>query len=103
VQVTYWATPGQGYRVQYDAPGDAYRNGPAVTSPGTDDWMTSTVQITGAQLTEAENGGADLRLAVSDSSQPLIVRSVTISTTAPSSPSNVRPIPNAKECSCSSD
>ena len=87
MQVTYWATPGQGYRVQYNAPGNPYQNGPAVTSPSTDDWTTSTVQITGAQLTEAENGGADLRLAVSDSSLPLIVRSVTISTTGPSSPS----------------
>jgi hypothetical protein len=84
VQVTYWATAGQGYRVQYDAPGNAYQNGPAVTSPGTDDWTTSTVQITGAQLAEAENGGADLRLAVADSSQPLIVRSVTVSTTGSS-------------------
>ncbi|HZC25712.1 MAG TPA: beta-galactosidase [Actinopolymorphaceae bacterium] len=103
VQVTYWATPGQGYRVQYNAPGNPYQNGPAVSSPGTDHWTTSTVPITGAQLAEAENGGADLRLAVSDSSLPLIVRKVTISTTGPSSSSNVRPMPNAKGCSCSSN
>jgi hypothetical protein len=103
VQVTYWATPGQGYRVQYDAPGNPYQNGAAVSSPGTDDWTTGSVQITGAQLAEAQNGGADLRLAVSDSSLPLIVRKVTISTTGPSSPSNVRPMPNAKGCSCSSN
>jgi hypothetical protein len=79
VQVTYWASPGQGYQVQYDAPGNAYQGGPTVSSPGTGDWTTSTVQITGAQLAEAENGGADLRLAVSDPSQPLIIRSVSIS------------------------
>jgi len=79
VRVTYWASPGQGYQVQYDAPGNAYQGGPTVSSPGTGDWTTSTVQITGAQLAEAENGGADLRLAVSDPSQPLIIRSVSIS------------------------
>jgi hypothetical protein len=79
--VTYWAAAGQGFQVQYDAPGNPYQNGPTVTSPGTGTWATATVQITGAQLSEAQNLGADLRLAVTDPAQPFVVRSVTISTT----------------------
>lgn len=82
VQVTYWATPGQGFRVQYNAPNNPYQNGPTVTSTGTGTWATTSVQITGAQLTEAQNLGADLRLAISDPSQSLVVRGVTISATA---------------------
>jgi hypothetical protein len=38
------------------------------------------VQLTGAQLGELENGGADLRLNVADASAPLIVSNVTLST-----------------------
>jgi hypothetical protein len=80
VQVTYWATAGQGFTVQYSTPTNSYQNGPSVTSPGTGTWATATVQLTGAQLDELENGGADLRLAVTDAAVPLIVRSVTMST-----------------------
>jgi len=83
VQVTYWATSGQGFTVQYSTPTNAYQNGPAVTSPGTGTWTTATVQLTGAQFSEAENGGADLRLNVANSSVPLIVQSVTISASGP--------------------
>jgi len=79
-QVTYWATAGQGFTVQYDTPSNAYQNGPTVTSPGTGTWTTATVQLTGAQFDEAQNGGADLRLNVTNASTPLIVRSVTMST-----------------------
>ena len=79
VQVTYWATAGQGFTVQYSTPTNAYQNGPSVTSPGTGTWATATVQLTGAQLDELENGGADLRLAVTAPTAPLIVRSVTMS------------------------
>jgi hypothetical protein len=88
VQVTYWATPGQGFRVQYDAPNNPYQNGPMVTSAGTGTWATASVPITGAQLTEAQNLGADLRLSVSDPSQPFVVGSVAISTTGSSSASS---------------
>jgi F5/8 type C domain/Abnormal spindle-like microcephaly-assoc'd, ASPM-SPD-2-Hydin len=87
VQVTYWATPGQGFQVQYDTPGNAYQGGPTVTSPGTGAWTTASVQLTGAQFQEAQNGGADLRLNVSNASAPLIVQNVTISVTGGSSPS----------------
>jgi hypothetical protein len=69
VQVTYWATAGQGFVVQYDTPSNAYQNGPTVTSPGTGTWTTATVQLTGAQFEEAQNGGADLRLNVTNSSR----------------------------------
>jgi hypothetical protein len=79
VSVTYWATAGQGFQVQYDAPGNAYQNGPTVTSPGTGTWTTSSVTITGAQLAEEQNLSADLRLAVTDPAAPLIVQSVSIS------------------------
>lgn len=79
VTVTYWATAGQGFQVQYDAPGNAYQNGPTATSPGTGTWATSSVTITGAQLGEEQNLSADLRLAVTNPSQPLIVRSVSVS------------------------
>jgi hypothetical protein len=79
VTVTYWATAGQGFQVQYDAPGNAYQNGPTVTSPGTGTWTTSSVTITGAQLGEEQNLSADLRLAVTDPAAPLIVQSVSIS------------------------
>jgi Beta-galactosidase len=80
VTVTYWASAGQGFQVQYDAPGNAYQNGPAVASTGTGTWETATVNITGAQLSEEQNLSADLRLAVTDPSAPLIVKSVSIST-----------------------
>jgi hypothetical protein len=86
VQVTYWATAGQGFTVQYDTPGNAYQNGPAVSSPGTGTWATASVQLTGAQFDEAQNGGADLRLNVANAGTPLIVRSITMSVTNGSSP-----------------
>jgi len=86
VQVTYWATAGQGFVVQYDTPGNAYQNGPTVSSPGTGTWTTATVQLTGAQFEEAQNGGADLRLNVTNASAPLIVASVTMSVTGNSGP-----------------
>jgi len=86
VQVTYWATAGQGFLVQYDTPGNAYQNGPTVSSPGTGTWATATVQLTGAQFDEAQNGGADLRLNVTNAGAPLIVQSVTMSVTNSSSP-----------------
>ena len=86
LQVKYWATAGQGFLVQYDTPGNAYLNGPSVSSPGTGTWATATVQLTGAQFEEAENGGADLRLNVTAPGTPLIVQSVTMSVTNSSSP-----------------
>ena len=86
VQVTYWATAGQGFTVQYDTPSNAYQNGQTVTSPGTGTWTTATVQLTGAQFDEAQNGGADLRLNVTNASAPLIVQSVTMSTTGAEGP-----------------
>jgi hypothetical protein len=86
VQVTYWATAGQGFTVQYDTPSNAYQNGPTVTSPGTGTWTTATVQLTGAQFEEAQNGGADLRLNVTNASAPLIVQSVTMSATGAEGP-----------------
>ena len=86
VQVTYWATGGQGFTVQYDTPGNAYQNGPTVSSPGTGTWTTASVQLTGAQFDEAQNGGADLRLNVTNASAPLIVQSVTMSVTNSSGP-----------------
>jgi hypothetical protein len=86
VQVTYWATAGQGFVVQYDTPSNAYQNGPTVSSPGTGAWTTATVQLTGAQFDEAQNGGADLRLNVTNASAPLIVQNVTMSVTNSSSP-----------------
>jgi len=86
VQVTYWATAGQGFVIQYDTPTNAYQNGPTVTSPGTGTWATATVQLTGAEFQEAQNGGADLRLNVTNSADPLIVQSVTMSVTNSSSP-----------------
>jgi hypothetical protein len=79
VSVTYWATAGQGFQVQYDSTSAAYENGPTVTSPGTGTWVTSSATITGAQLGEEQNLGADLRLSVTDPSQPLIIQSVSLS------------------------
>ncbi|ACU73893.1 coagulation factor 5/8 type domain protein [Catenulispora acidiphila DSM 44928] len=86
MQVTYWATAGQGFTVQYSTPTNKYQNGPSVTSPGTGTWTTATVQLTNAQLGELENGGADLRLAVADVTTPLIVRSITMSAGNSSAP-----------------
>jgi hypothetical protein len=86
VKVTYWATAGQGFTVQYDTPSNAYQNGQTVTSPGTGTWTTATVQLTGAQFDEAQNGGADLRLNVTNASAPLIVQSVTMSTAGAEGP-----------------
>ena len=81
LQITYWATSGQGIAPQYDGTGNAYASGPSVTSPGTGTWTTASVQLTNTQFDEGENGGADLRLQVTDPSAPLIVQSVTMSTT----------------------
>ncbi|HTJ67513.1 MAG TPA: discoidin domain-containing protein [Actinospica sp.] len=82
LQVTYWASAGQGFSVQYDTPGNAYASGPSVSSPGSGTWTTGTVQLTGAQFDEAENAGADLRLPVADPTQPLIISKVVMSTTS---------------------
>jgi hypothetical protein len=79
VAVTYWATAGQGIQVQYDGTSSAYENGPTMTSPGTGTWVTSSVTVTDAQFGEEQNLGADLRLSVTDPSQPLIIQSVSIS------------------------
>jgi F5/8 type C domain/Abnormal spindle-like microcephaly-assoc'd, ASPM-SPD-2-Hydin len=86
VQVKYWATSGQGFTVQYDTAGNAYQNGPTVSSPGTGTWATATVQLTGAQFDEAQNGGADLRLNVTNPGAPLIAASITMSVTNNSGP-----------------
>jgi hypothetical protein len=88
VKVTYWASAGQGFQVQYDAPGNAYTDGPTVTSSGSGTWATATVNITGARLSEEQYGSVigqdlagDLRLAVTNPAAPLIVQSVAISVT----------------------
>jgi hypothetical protein len=88
VKVTYWASAGQGFQVQYNAPGNSYKDGPTVTSTGSGTWETATVNITGAQLSEAQYGNvigqdnaADLRLTATNPAQPLIVQNVTISPT----------------------
>ena len=86
VQVTYWATAGQGFTVQYDTAGNAYQGGPTVSSPGTGTWATASVQLTGAQFDEAQNDSADLRLNVTNASAPLIVQSITMSVTNSSGP-----------------
>ena len=86
VQVTYWATAGQGFTVQYDSPGNAYLNGPTVTSPGTGTWTTASVQLTNVQFNELQNYGADLRLNVTNAADPLIVQNVTISSASSTSP-----------------
>ena len=80
VTVTYWSVAGQGLQVQYDAPGAPYQNGPTIAGSGTGSWQTATVTITGPQFGEAQNLSADLRLAVTDPSQPLYVSNVTLST-----------------------
>jgi hypothetical protein len=80
VTVNYWAAPGQGFQVQYDGAGGAYENGPTVTSPGTNQWVTATVQLTDAQFDELQNESADLRLQATDPTQPLTIHSVSLST-----------------------
>jgi hypothetical protein len=82
ISVTYWSVAGQGFQVQYDAPGNPYQNAPAVAGSGTGSWQTATVTLTGAQFSEAQNLSADLRLAATDTSQPLYVSNVTIATAA---------------------
>ncbi|RAG85517.1 glycoside hydrolase family 42 [Streptacidiphilus pinicola] len=79
VDVTYWSVAGQGFQVQYDAPGNAYLGGPTVAGSGTGSWQTATVTLTGAQFNELQNLSADLRLSVTDPSQPLYVSNVTLS------------------------
>lgn len=80
LKATYWSVAGQGFQVQYDAPGNPYLNGPIVAGSGTGSWQTATVTLTGTQFAEAQNLDADLRLAVTDPSQPLYVSSITLST-----------------------
>lgn len=81
ISVTYWAAPGQGLQVQYDGAGGAYENGPSVSSPGTNQWVTAQVSVSDARFAEAQNGGADLRLMATDGTQPLIVHQVSITAT----------------------
>lgn len=78
VTVSYLATPGQGFQVQYNGTGGAYANGPSVVSNGSGQWVTATVQLNGTALSEGENGGADMRLFVRNGSQPLYVHAITI-------------------------
>jgi hypothetical protein len=82
LSVTYWAAPGQGFQVQYNGAGGPYQAGPAVSGPGTGQWVTTQLNLPGARFAEAQNGGADLRLAAADPSQPLILRQVSL-TAAP--------------------
>ncbi|MBF9069145.1 beta-galactosidase [Streptacidiphilus fuscans] len=79
MNVTYWSVAGQGFQVQYDAPGNAYFAGPTVAGSGTGSWQTATVTLTGAQFDELQNLSADLRLSVTDPTKPLDVSSVTLS------------------------
>jgi len=95
LQVTYWATAGQGFQPQYDGTGNAYTSGPSVTSPGTGTWTTAAVQLTGTQFDEGQNGGADLRLQVTAPSTPLIMQSVTISATGSSGSPTLAASPSA--------
>ena len=71
---------GQGFTPQYDAPGNAYQNGPTVAGSGTGSWQTATVTLTDVQFGEAQNLSADLRLAVTDPTQPLYISGVSLST-----------------------
>lgn len=77
--VTYWSVAGQGFQPQYDTATAAYEGGPTVTGSGTGSWQTATVTLTGAQFGEEQNLSADLRLAATNTNQPLIVSSVTMS------------------------
>ena len=80
ISVTYWSVAGQGFTPQYDAPGNAYQNGPTVAGSGTGSWQTATVPLTDVQFGEAQNLSADLRLAVTDPTQPLYISGVSLST-----------------------
>lgn len=81
MNVTYWSVAGQGFQVQYDAPGNPYLGGPTVVGSGTGSWQTATVTLTNVQLNELQNLSADLRLAAADPTQPLYIGGVTLSTT----------------------
>jgi hypothetical protein len=45
--------------------------------------VTTQLNLPGARFAEAQNGGADLRLAAADPSQPLILRQVSLTATTP--------------------
>jgi hypothetical protein len=79
--VTYWSVAGQGFQAQYDSTTNAYQGGPTVAGSGTGSWQTATVALTNAQFGEEQNLSADLRLAATDVTQPLIISSVSLSTT----------------------
>jgi hypothetical protein len=76
--VTYWSVAGQGFTVQYDSTTAPYFNGPTVAGSGTGSWQTATVTLTDTQFNELQNLSADLRLAVTDPTQPLYVSGVTL-------------------------
>jgi len=76
--VTYLATPGQGFQVQYDGTAGPYEQGPTVRGDGSGRWVTATVRLPGTALAEAENGGADLRLFVLNGGAPLYVHAIEI-------------------------
>jgi hypothetical protein len=78
VSVTYWAAPGQGFQLQYDGAAGPYENGAVVSGDGSGQWVTAQLKVSDARFTEAQNGGADLRLAATDTSQPLIIHAVSL-------------------------
>ena len=80
--VTYLATPGQSFQVQYGGTDGPYTSGPTVTSPGGGLWVTARVLLEGVRLDAGENGQADLRLSVWDGQAPLVVRSLSLSAPA---------------------
>lgn len=78
LSVTYFSTPGQGFIVQYNGEKGPYEGGPRISSTGNGAWVTATVALPDAQFRGAQNGGADLRLAVINGREPLYVHEVTI-------------------------
>lgn len=78
VDVTYWATPRQGFTLQYDGSHGNFQTGPQVTSPGTNTWATAHLAVPDAWFSEGQNIDADFRLAVTDPNTPLLIRDVTV-------------------------
>lgn len=83
VDVTYLASVGQGFQVQYNGARNAYQPGPTIKSPGTDQWLTVSFTLPSTHFDEGQAqldwfGYSDLRLVALNISKPLLIHQVTI-------------------------
>ncbi|GAA3406939.1 cellulase family glycosylhydrolase [Paenibacillus hodogayensis] len=76
VDVTYQDTGTGMWRLQYDAPGNAYAEAGQVHNTGSDGWNSVTFAVYNGRLANSQSGGSDFRLWAE--SGPLTVQKVSV-------------------------